>query len=83
MSQSVQKSAGPVLLTGVVMTAGPAGWLVLGAAVAGVAVVQRRSALGRLVALEAAEAAGANAETAGATPAGGRTRTGIDPAPVS
>lgn len=83
MSQSVQKSAGPVLLTGVVMTAGPAGWLVLGAAVAGVAVVQRRSALGRLVALEAAEAAGANAETAGAAPAGGRTRTGIDPAPVS
>ncbi|MCX4580676.1 hypothetical protein OHB41_47675 [Streptomyces sp. NBC_01571] len=35
MAQSVQKSAGPLLLTGAVMTAGPAGWLVLGAAVAG------------------------------------------------
>ncbi|MEJ8642781.1 MFS transporter [Streptomyces sp. MS1.HAVA.3] len=30
MAQSVQKSAGPLLLTGAVMTAGPAGWLVLG-----------------------------------------------------
>ncbi|MYT26589.1 MFS transporter, partial [Streptomyces sp. SID7760] len=45
MSQSIQKSAGPMLLTGAVMVAGPAGWLVLGAAVAGVSVAQRRFAL--------------------------------------
>ncbi|WP_328696559.1 MFS transporter [Streptomyces sp. NBC_00342] len=43
MSQSIQKSAGPPLLTGVVMAAGPAGWLVLGTVIAGLAVVQRRS----------------------------------------
>ncbi|WP_326588391.1 MFS transporter [Streptomyces sp. NBC_01294] len=48
MAQSVQKSAGPLLLTGAVMTAGPAGWLVLGAAVAGLSLVQRRSGLRRL-----------------------------------
>ncbi|MGW1230051.1 MFS transporter [Streptomyces sp. NPDC002530] len=42
MSQAIQKSAGPPLLTGVVMAAGPAGWLALGAAVAAVAAVQRR-----------------------------------------
>ncbi|MEV5507087.1 MFS transporter [Streptomyces orinoci] len=40
MSQSIQKSAGPPLLTGVVMTAGPAGWLALGAVAAGLSVVQ-------------------------------------------
>lgn len=43
MSQSIQKSAGPPLLTGVVMAAGPAGWLVLGTVIAGLAVAQRRS----------------------------------------
>ncbi|MEU7551348.1 MFS transporter [Streptomyces sp. NPDC044571] len=48
MSPSIQKSAGPLLLTGAVMTAGPAGWLLLGAAVAGLAVVQRRTSLHRL-----------------------------------
>ncbi|MEW2139916.1 MFS transporter [Streptomyces sp. NPDC005409] len=48
MAQSVQKSAGPLLLTGAVMTAGPAGWLALGAAVAGLSLVQRRSSLRRL-----------------------------------
>ncbi|RPK58486.1 MULTISPECIES: MFS transporter [unclassified Streptomyces] len=48
MSQSIQKSAGPPLLTGVVMAAGPAGWLVLGAAVAGLAVVQSRACARRL-----------------------------------
>ncbi|MFD6968661.1 MFS transporter [Streptomyces sp. NPDC059949] len=47
-AQSVQKSAGPLLLTGAVMTAGPAGWLVLGAAVAGLSLVQRRASLRRL-----------------------------------
>ncbi|MFF4078759.1 MFS transporter [Streptomyces sp. NPDC001777] len=48
VSQSVQKSAGPPLLTGAVMAAGPVGWLVLGAAVAGLAVVQQRSCARRL-----------------------------------
>lgn len=51
MSQSIQKSAGPPLLTGVVMAAGPAGWLVLGAVVAGLALVQQRSCANRLGAL--------------------------------
>ncbi|MEV4439945.1 MFS transporter [Streptomyces sp. NPDC049577] len=48
VSQSVQKSAGPPLLTGVVMAAGPVGWLVLGGAVAGLAVVQRSACARRL-----------------------------------
>ncbi|MGW6842369.1 MFS transporter [Streptomyces sp. NPDC054958] len=48
MAQSVQKSAGPLLLTGAVMAAGPVGWLALGAGVAGLSLVQRRSALRRL-----------------------------------
>ncbi|WP_328303108.1 MFS transporter [Streptomyces sp. NBC_00435] len=56
MSQSVQKSAGPLLLTGAVMAAGPAGWLALGAAVAGLSVLQRRSSVRRLAALEAPRA---------------------------
>ncbi|MBT2453374.1 MFS transporter [Streptomyces sp. ISL-86] len=51
MSQSVQKSVGPLLLTGAVMAAGPAGWLVLGAAVAGLSLVQRRASLRRLDAM--------------------------------
>ncbi|MGW2938322.1 MFS transporter [Streptomyces sp. NPDC001156] len=53
MSQSVQKSVGPLLLTGVVMTAGPAGWLALGAAVTGLSLVQRRASLRRLETLSA------------------------------
>ncbi|WP_106982792.1 MULTISPECIES: MFS transporter [unclassified Streptomyces] len=48
MAQSVQKSAGPLLLTGAVMAAGPVGWLALGAGVAGLSLVQRRAALRRL-----------------------------------
>ena len=51
MSQSVQKSAGPLLLTGAVMTAGPVGWLLLGAAVAGLSVAQRHFSLRRLDAM--------------------------------
>ncbi|GAB2730400.1 MFS transporter [Kitasatospora kifunensis] len=51
MSQSVQKSVGPLLLTGAVLTTGPAGWLVLGTAVAGLGLVQRRACLRRLAAL--------------------------------
>jgi hypothetical protein len=56
MSQSVQKSVGPLLLTGAVMTAGPAGWLALGAAVTGLSMVQRRASLVRLSNLAAAPA---------------------------
>lgn len=48
MAQSVQKSAGPLLLTGAVMAAGPAGWLALGTAVAGLSLVQQRFSLRRL-----------------------------------
>jgi len=48
MSQSIQKSAGPPLLTGVVMAAGPLGWVGLGLAVAGLCVVQRQACLRRL-----------------------------------
>ncbi|MFD9359005.1 MFS transporter [Streptomyces sp. NPDC060031] len=58
MSQSVQKSVGPLLLTGAVMTAGPAGWLALGAAVAGLSLVQRRFSLRRLDTLHTAPADG-------------------------
>ncbi|MEV6580990.1 MFS transporter [Streptomyces sp. NPDC051582] len=76
MSQSIQKSAGPMLLTGAVMVAGPAGWLVLGAAVAGVSVAQRHFALRRLDALRCAEAAGT-------APAASRAATGSGTAPVS
>ncbi|MFD6226797.1 MFS transporter [Streptomyces sp. NPDC060232] len=56
MAQSVQKSAGPLLLTGVVMAAGPAGWLALGTAVAGLSLVQRRASLRRLESLAASPA---------------------------
>ncbi|WP_327415937.1 MFS transporter [Streptomyces sp. NBC_01233] len=66
MAQSVQKSAGPLLLTGAVMTAGPAGWLVLGAAVAGLSLVQRRASLRRLDDLRAAAGERAAAEPASA-----------------
>ncbi|WP_234434763.1 MULTISPECIES: MFS transporter [Streptomyces] len=59
MSQSVQKSAGPLLLTGVVMAAGPAGWLALGAATVGLGALQRRASLRRLAALAGPAAAGA------------------------
>ncbi|MBD0690540.1 MFS transporter [Streptomyces sp. CBMA123] len=56
MSQSVQKSVGPMLLTGVVMAAGPAGWLTLGAASTALAALQRRASLRRLASLEAPSA---------------------------
>ncbi|MGW6913131.1 MFS transporter [Kitasatospora sp. NPDC054939] len=54
MAQSVQKALGPLLLTGAVLAAGPAGWLALGAAVAGLGEVQRRAAARRLAVLAAA-----------------------------
>ncbi|MFB7125063.1 MFS transporter [Kitasatospora sp. NPDC056273] len=63
MSQSVQKSVGPLLLTGAVMAAGPVGWLGLGAATVGLGALQRRASLRRLAAL------GGAADGAGAEPA--------------
>ena len=42
MSQSIQKSAGPLLLTSVVMVAGPVGWLALGGVVASLSALQSR-----------------------------------------
>ncbi|WP_431676492.1 hypothetical protein [Kitasatospora sp. KL5] len=42
---------GPLLLTGVMMTAGPFGWIALGAAAAGLGLVQRRAGLRRLTSL--------------------------------
>jgi hypothetical protein len=51
MSQSIEKAAGPLLLTGVVMTAGPVGWVALGIGLAGVGAVQRRACLRRLRAM--------------------------------
>ncbi|MGW6710657.1 MFS transporter [Streptomyces sp. NPDC054956] len=64
MAQSVQKSAGPLLLTGAVMAAGPAGWLALGAGIATLAAVQSRSALRRLDTLLAPPAADAPPKSA-------------------
>ncbi|MFD8705273.1 MFS transporter [Kitasatospora sp. NPDC059648] len=66
MSQSVQKSVGPMLLTGAVMAAGPVGWLALGAASTGLAAVQRRASLRRLAALEATAGAVAGAPSSSA-----------------
>ncbi|MFI1452992.1 MFS transporter [Streptomyces roseus] len=82
MSQSIQKSAGPMLLTGAVMVAGPAGWLALGAAVAGVSVAQRRFALRRLDALRGPDTRGSG-EAAGAGPSAATAATGRGAAPVS
>lgn len=69
MSQSVQKAAGPLLLTGVVMAAGPVGWLALGGAASGLGLLQRRASLRRLAALDAA-AGRAAAQPAGVPVAG-------------
>ncbi|MFD3547303.1 MFS transporter [Streptomyces sp. NPDC058655] len=77
MAQSVQKSVGPLLLTGVVMTAGPTGWLALGAAVAGLSVAQRRSSLRRLDAMAAMSGSG-TPSTAVSAPA---SRDRPDPPP--
>lgn len=73
-AQSVQKAAGPLLLTGAVMTAGPAGWAALGVTVAALTAVQRRTALRRLTdladAAKPAEPVAAHTESTTAT--GGR-----------
>ncbi|MFJ7909516.1 MFS transporter [Kitasatospora sp. NPDC096204] len=75
MSQSVQKSVGPLLLTGVVMAAGPVGWLGLGAATVGLGALQRRYSLRRLTTLAGvagvAEGAGDGGAGAGGAAAGG------------
>ncbi|GAA2828922.1 MFS transporter [Kitasatospora paracochleata] len=73
MAQSVQKSLGPLLLTGVVMTAGPLGWIALGGAATGLGALQRRASLRRLA------TAGATASVAGpaepAQPVGKSTKS--------
>ncbi|MDH6139822.1 MFS family permease [Kitasatospora sp. GP30] len=51
MSQSIEKAAGPLLLTGAVFAGGPVGWLALGGALAGLGMVQRRVCLRRLGAM--------------------------------
>ncbi|MER5863357.1 MFS transporter [Kitasatospora sp. NPDC002040] len=53
MAQSVQKSLGPLLLTGAVLTTGPLGWLALGAGIAGLSVLQRKGCEERLAAMAA------------------------------
>lgn len=67
MSQAIQKSAGPPLLTGVVMAAGPVGWAVLGAAVTGISVVQSRASRRRLAAMAPATGSQAAALTVSPT----------------
>ncbi|MFI6940923.1 MFS transporter [Streptomyces sp. NPDC050418] len=52
MSQSVQKSAGPPLVTGAVMATGPVGWLALGGVLAGLSAVQLKGSARRLKAME-------------------------------
>ncbi|MFJ6935119.1 MFS transporter [Streptomyces sp. NPDC101132] len=51
ISSATQKAAGPLLLTAAVTPAGPVGWLALGAAVTGLALLQRRTSLARLASL--------------------------------
>ena len=48
MAQAIERSAGPVVLSSVVMAAGPVGWLGLGVVVTGLGVVQRVTSLRRL-----------------------------------
>jgi hypothetical protein len=64
MAQSIEKAAGPLLLTGAVFAGGPVGWLALGGALAGLGVVQRRACLRRLGAMGEATAAQPVAATA-------------------
>jgi hypothetical protein len=78
MSQSIQKSVGPPLLTGAVMAAGPVGWLVMGGAVAANAVVQNRACARRLAA-RAVTAGRAGIESSGSATA----RTAVPSGPAS
>ncbi|MFE1318290.1 MFS transporter [Kitasatospora phosalacinea] len=48
MAHSTEKAAGPLLLTGAVLAAGPLGWLTLGAAATAAAYAQRHYGAGRL-----------------------------------
>lgn len=68
MSQSIQKSAGPLLLTGAVMVAGPAGWIVFGASIAGLSLVQRRACSRRLDEMAAAVDVPEAVQPSGAAP---------------
>ncbi|WP_263101393.1 MFS transporter [Kitasatospora sp. DSM 101779] len=70
MAQSVQKSAGPLLITGLVMTAGPLGWIALGGAATGLGAVQRRASLRRLASVAAASPAASRAGRSPASRAG-------------
>ncbi|WP_234443634.1 MFS transporter [Streptomyces sp. NRRL B-24484] len=70
MAQSVQKSVGPLLLTGLVMTAGPLGWIALGGAVTALGAVQRRAGLRRLAGQEAVASAAARSDRSPAPAAG-------------
>lgn len=48
MAQAIERSGGPVVMSTVVLAAGPVGWLGLGAVVTGLGVVQRARSLRRL-----------------------------------
>jgi MFS family permease len=48
LAQSVSRCVGPLLLTSVVIAAGPAGWIGFGVVLAGAALLQRRMVLRRL-----------------------------------
>ncbi|MER5945024.1 MFS transporter [Streptomyces sp. NPDC001904] len=64
MSQSIEKSVGPPVLTSGVMAAGPAGWIGLGAAIAGLCLLQRRLCARRLAAMATATAPAAPVRSA-------------------
>ncbi|MEV7181606.1 MFS transporter [Kitasatospora sp. NPDC093679] len=81
MAQSVQKSVGPLLLTGVVTAGGPLGWIALGAAATGLGAVQRRAGLRRL-APRAARVPGAAQVSPVAPPPGGAEGAPVPPAGV-
>ncbi|MER7172947.1 MFS transporter [Streptomyces mesophilus] len=76
MSQSVQKSAGPPLITGAVMAAGPLGWLALGGVLAGLSAVQMRGSERRLKVMTPAP----TEQAAVAQPAPTEQAAGLDPA---
>ncbi|MGE7389377.1 MFS transporter [Streptomyces sp. NPDC004126] len=65
ISSSAQKAVGPPLLTGAVMAAGPPGWLALGAGVAALALLQRRTSLRRLDAVAARGVSGGRSRGVG------------------
>ena len=62
MAQSTEKAAGPLLLTGAVLSTGPLGWLALGAATTAAAYAQRHFSAARLDATIAPAAVPGGAE---------------------